>query len=297
VLVEHLDFFTNDPFGIRQLLVEQKDIATRGNFYTYRIEYLNGNCGIIVREMRSSDSDVFIDRLPIRIPGQPLPRMMLSPLKNVRTLHDDALKELFDEVAQDVLSAKIHFEMFKEIRQSTTTHLAELNCASTFWSATMGSHQTTAWAALSRVYDPSTDALTLPSLMDLIRTRCTFPEPDMRKDRRQVSESDPIVKKFIWHRNKIFAHKDLKEYLEDLEKEENRILETEFEILLARAGDTLNKYNNHMRSHSNGWELSIHDELRSILNAVRTVNKARKDKYEAEIAAWQNKAGKNKADG
>lgn len=193
-------------------------------------------------------------------------------------------------LADEVIGAAIHYKLYRELVAKVQEYEREFNQTVTFWSMTFNAHIATARAALFRAYDSHRDGLNFIRLLENVGPHCNVSQSEIDADKARVSRTDPVVAKFIWQRNNLFAHKNLANVLQDRKPQLSYSLpETDFEDLLARAVEILNKYETAVRGHAWSTQIFGHDDFQFVLKAIRQWIELHEQKIEAEIAEYNRK--------
>jgi hypothetical protein len=202
----------------------------------------------------------------------------------------EELEKFLLGLADEVITAAVHWRLYLDLRESVAEYARELNEAGAFWSMTIGAHLMTARSALFRAYDKSPDGLNLPRLLQNVASHCQVDRATINADKRRVSQSDPLVKKFIWQRNNLFAHKNLKNVLNGKTAElKNVLTKGEHDKLLERAVEILNRYDSAIFNHTWTTQMIGHDDFKRVLAAVRQSLELHEKKIQEQIAEYNQK--------
>lgn len=180
-------------------------------------------------------------------------------------------KRLLEGLANDIVDAHIHYRLYKDLKSALIEFPLVVAQSNTFWTTTLKSHLSTSLYMLTKAYDQQNKALHLYSFLQTIKTNSTlFTEANFRerkknnpyldslaseiripdlasleKDISLCSSDDPLVKTLTVHRGNSIAHRNAKNTASGISISETHPLSWEdFELLLARAIEVINKYSN-----------------------------------------------------
>ena len=222
-----------------------------------------------------------------------------------------AFDTLLTSIAEDAVTASIHWRLCKDLFASVPEFVSELNDSPAFWSLTMNAHREVTLFRLGRLYDQQRGALSLRSLVDTIATnRHLFDvdrfrerlkgnpfvdsladaarQPDeatLVQDANSVSEeSDPLVKKLLAIRNRVLAHRDPRVVLGTVADPSQALDPLDMDKLLERASMVVNRYSSMFRAGTHATWMFGGDDWKRVLGHVRDDLTARRAKLAAEIA-------------
>jgi AbiU2 len=202
---------------------------------------------------------------------------------------------LLTALANDIVSAHIHYQVYKHLRQSLYDYQQVSIQSKTFWQLTLTAHLSTCTHMLCRAYDQETHSLHLHSWLLTIRENLhlfdkeefrwrlkdnPFVEslaqaprkPDLailEEDIRLCSPDDPLVKTFIIHRNSHVAHRGAKKITVERNPHDAYPLTFgDFEVLLARAKAILNWYSSLFAAITYATQIIGHDDYQFIFKCV-----------------------------
>jgi len=174
-----------------------------------------------------------------------------------------------ETIANDVVTANIHWKLVKGIDEAALLWPLTIPQSNTFWTLTVTAHVNMAILTICRVFDQENSSLHLLGLLRLIEKNISLFDQDQFRDRLRnnpfvsslaetarrpdatqlskdialCSDSDPLIKLLQKHRGTALAHHSKKRRLNSLPLPSNeRIADSDFEILLKRADDILNRY-------------------------------------------------------
>lgn len=178
-------------------------------------------------------------------------------------------KRLFKGLANDIVDAHIHYRLYKDLLSAIEEFPLVVAQSNTFWSTTLKSNLSTSLYMLTKAYDQDDRALNLLSFLETIKansalfTEAKFRErkkanpyadslaselrildfASLEKDIALCSKDDPLVKTLTVHRGNAIAHRNAKKTVSGISISETYPLSwDDFELLLARAIEVINKY-------------------------------------------------------
>jgi hypothetical protein len=178
-------------------------------------------------------------------------------------------KRLLDGLADDIIDANVHYKLYKDLLKAIDDYPTVVRQSNTFWSMTLKAHLATSINMLCKAFDQENKSLHLKSWLLTINdnldffTEKNFRErekdnphldsltqdwhmPDIKELRNDIalcSNCDPLVNVLVIHRNNIHAHRSGKNTAHATNISENIPLSfTNFEVLLKRAVELLNRY-------------------------------------------------------
>jgi hypothetical protein len=188
-------------------------------------------------------------------------------------------ERLLNALADDIVIAHIHYQLYKDLRQELSDHPKVAAESKTFWQLTLNANIHTSTLTLCRAYDKEKNSLHLYSWLLTIRKNLHLfdlpqasQKPDkatLEKDIRLCSSDDPLVKTLKNLRDKVIAHRDA-----NLAITQKNIYDDypftigDFETLLARAKDILNRYSNLWIARTNSTQIIGHDDYLFIFKSV-----------------------------
>lgn len=213
-------------------------------------------------------------------------------------LRDEAeFKRLLGGLANDIVDAHIHYRLYKDLQSAFIEFPLVLAQSNTFWGTTLESHKNTSLYMLTKAYDQENKALHLYSFLKTIKTNLTlFTEANFRerkkdnpyvdslasglripdlasleKDISLCSNDDPLVKTLTVHRGNSIAHRNAKNTARCENISETHPLSLEdFETLLFRAIETLNKYSYLFEASTYSTKIIGADDYRYIFECVNS---------------------------
>lgn len=178
-------------------------------------------------------------------------------------------KRLFEGLANDIVNAHINNKLYKDLLSTIEEFPLIVAQSNTFWLTTLKSHLSTSLYMLTKAYDQDDRARHFISFLETIKansalfTEAKFSEPEkdnqyvdglaselripdfanLEKDIALCSKDDPLVKTLTIHRNNAIPHRNAKNTASGISISETYPLSwDEFELLLARAIEVINKY-------------------------------------------------------
>lgn len=225
-------------------------------------------------------------------------------------------EKLIKALAEDLVTANIHFKLYRDLNNAVNEYVRELNQSPAFWRATFRAHLEVTLFRLCRIYDQHLTSLSLKNWLDTIKTNLKIfdvpnfkerlknnpfvdslalhakkpAEKSLEKDIRLASENDYLVKKLVILRMNLYAHKSAKNVMN-----EKDLLETypltfnDINNLLERGVRILNRYSNLFNANIYSTQIVGHDDYLNVLNAVKFDLEQTEAKLEAELKKYQGK--------
>lgn len=183
--------------------------------------------------------------------------------------NENEFKRLLEGLANDILEAHMHYKLYKGLLSTIEEFPLVVAQSNTFWSMTLKSHLSTSLYMLTKAYDQHPNALHLLSFLQTIKANpVLFSETNFRerkkdnphvdslasesripdltsleKDISLCSRGNHLVNTLIVHRGNTLAHRNAKNTATGTSISDTHPLSWEdFEVLLARAIEVLNKY-------------------------------------------------------
>jgi len=223
----------------------------------------------------------------------------------IRIGGSEEFKRLLEALARDVGDANIYWRLYRDLilEHERNTHV--WHQSGTFWYLTLNAHSFTAVQCLARAYDQNDSALHLRSwlktieanlklfdtsafkerladnpFVDSLAESSRMPDPgQLGEDIQLCSASDPKVNALLRHRNNISAHRNARMTAEGrLVEEQFGISVEDFEALLDRAHEIVNRYSSLFAATTYSRKIVGHDDFRYIFKCVQeAVEHARRD--------------------
>jgi hypothetical protein len=233
----------------------------------------------------------------------------MRPTQPIQLKSDAELGTLLAALAEDTVTASIHWRLYKDLMESAPEFLKELNQSAAFWTLTRDAHRDIALIRLARLYDDQNRALSLLSLLDTVRANLhLFDEPRLRErlkgnqyvdnlatgalhpdskmldeDIRSVSALDARVKRLAALRNRVLAHRDSTVVL-GITKDPLGSLDLEdVDTLRDRADAIVNRYSILYRAGSYRMEIVGQQDFKQVLRAVRKDMAVRERRIAREV--------------
>jgi hypothetical protein len=128
-----------------------------------------------------------------------------------------------DELVEQIRAARMHYDLYCNLRGKVGEYTSELNQAPNFWSLTLNAHIEALCIALCRVYDQEKSSLGLHLWLKLFHDELLSQDhsdkafcdkknckplsvDELKANLQQVSPSDPLVKKLVVQRGSAIAH-------------------------------------------------------------------------------------------
>lgn len=223
----------------------------------------------------------------------------------IRIRSSEEFKRLLEALASDVGDANIHWRLHRDLLAEHGKNTHVWNQSQTFWYLTINAHSSTAVQSLTRAFDQSETALHLLSWLKTIEANLymfktsafkqrlvnnsfveSLAESIRMPDKNQLaadillcSASDPKVKALLRHRNNISAHTNARLTAAGRAKgQEFGIASDDFEVLLDRAHEIVNRYSSLFAAATYSRKIIAHDDFRYIFRCVQqAVERAHRD--------------------
>jgi hypothetical protein len=210
---------------------------------------------------------------------------------------ENEFKRLLEGLANDIVDAHIHYGLYKDLRSALIEFPLVVAQSNTFWTTTLKSHLNTSLYMLTKAYDQQTNALHLFSFLQTIKTNSTlFTETNFRERKKDnpyvdslanesripdlttletdlslCSKDNPLVNTLIVHRGNAIAHRNAKNTAKGRSISETHPLTWEdFELLLNRAIEILNKYSSLFEASTYSTRPIGADDFRYIFECVNS---------------------------
>ncbi len=211
--------------------------------------------------------------------------------------NENEFKRLLEGLASDIVDAHIHYNLYKNLKSSLEKFPLVAAQSNTFWVTTLKSHLSLSLFMLTKAYDQNSNALHLLSFLQTIKANPTlFEEANFRERKKDnpfvdslanesripdltsldgdislCSDSDPLVRILIAHRGNALAHRNAKNTARGKSISEIYPLSWEdFEALLARAIEVLNKYSQLFEASTYSTRPIGADDYRYIFECVNS---------------------------
>ena len=222
-------------------------------------------------------------------------------------LNSDQLRAGIRAMAHDAVNAVIHWKLSRGILEAAKQWPLVIQQSNTFWQLTITAHVNVSVLAMCRVFDQEKTALHLHGLLQLINKNLPlFDEEQFRErlrdnpfveslaqsarrpDAQQLatdiamcSKQDPLVMRLVTHRNNAVAHLSQKRRLNSTPPcADEEITNSDFEILLKRAVEVVNRYSSLFGAESFSTQVIGHDDYKTVFAWVQ-------DRAEQEHAKWR----------
>jgi hypothetical protein len=216
----------------------------------------------------------------------------------IRIGSSEEFGRLLDALANEMVSACIHFRLYSDLEAARKSYIIELNQSWTFWSLTFRAHLDTVLFRLCKIYDQHSLSLNLRNLLDTIKANIKIfdveqfrerlkdnpfveslasssTKPDLgqlEKDINFVSEANPSVKTLVFWRHKFFAHRSANHVAKNRNLADHYSLNlNKIEHLLKEGMCILNRYSSLFRANTYSTKIVGHDDYRNVLEAIRSV--------------------------
>jgi hypothetical protein len=212
-------------------------------------------------------------------------------------------KTSLDTLILDLAHAGDHYALFRKLLAAKEgTYTKALSQSQTFWSLTYGAHFDAAVFRLCRAYDQGKGALTLKTLLEIIKARPAFlPPPALLNvlDEKQLDEDlawvdlrkNKVVKHLMIWRHKFYAHRDLAKTLTGRLAEEYPVTDDEVAKLLENGFNMLNRYNAVFFGAHFAREVHGLDDYEKVLKILQERVELWEAQLQAEVQRARREAG------
>ena len=211
--------------------------------------------------------------------------------------NENEFKRLLEGLANDILDAHMHYKLYKDLLSTIEEFPLVVAQSNTFWSMTLKSHLSTSLYMLTKAYDQHSNALHLLSFLQTIKANPTlFSEANFRERKKDnpfvvslasesripdlasleidislCSKENHLVNTLIVHRGNALVHRNAKNTAKGTSVSETHPLSWEdFEVLLARAIEVLNKYSRLFEASTYSTRPIGADDFRYIFECVNS---------------------------
>lgn len=216
-------------------------------------------------------------------------------------------------LANDIVDAMIHWRLSRGILGAMERWPLVAHQSSTFWSLTIYAHVKVSVLAACRAFDQEKSSLHLLGLLRLIQQNLSLFEevhfrerlrdnpfvaslaevtrqPDatkLKEDLMLCSAQDPLVKRLVIHRNTAIAHLSQKRTLSPNvpTSSDEEITAAEFEELLRRAVEILNRYSYLFNAEHFSTQIVGHDDHETIFRWIQDRVEADRSRYDEQDLA------------
>lgn len=226
----------------------------------------------------------------------------------IHVANSDEFRRLLEALAYEVGTANIHWKLYRDLHAALDVDRIVRTQSQTFWYLTLSAHAFAAIHSLSRAYDQNPRSLHLLSWLKTIEANLhlfdiaefkirlagnpfvdslaedfRMPDPaQLAQDIALCSIIDPKVTALVQHRSNIGAHTNARMTAKGRSPaQEFGIPIEDFEVLLDRAHEIVNRYSILFIAGSYSRQIIGHDDYRYIFHAVKTT-------VEHERASWKS---------
>lgn len=200
-----------------------------------------------------------------------------------------------EKITNNLVYASIHYRLYTDLCNASEEYNIEMNQSPVFWQLTIEAHATSTILMLCQVYDHHKNSFNLPKLLNTIHSNPSlfkkecFDErikdrplaDDLSKTPRILNnktleqhmqyvnkETNPLVRKLIYFRDKQVAHID-KNYVLNAENNSETLVWKEVEELIFKGHEIVSTYESLYRASS--WSSNIigEEDYKKVLNAIR----------------------------
>ncbi|WP_213298064.1 hypothetical protein [Paraburkholderia sacchari] len=242
------------------------------------------------------------------------PGLTTSP---IRITGESEFRSLLEGLAQDIVDAHIHWNMWKSLTDLLPQWADVQVEASTFWHYTRSAHLRTALASLARAFDQEQRSLHLKNWLVTIGehrhlftvdafTRRISDDPfakwlledvnelDMDallSDIQSCSNYDPDVRALFQYRSNVLAHRGAKLAKQGSAAQQHQLDSERIERLLDRAKTILNRYSLLFNASAYSMRPVGHEDVEHVFHRMQRDINHTKLEIEAQIATLQQPKG------
>lgn len=211
-------------------------------------------------------------------------------------LNSDQLHAGITVLANDVVDAVVHWKLSRGILEASKSWPLVIQQSNTFWLLTIKAHVDVSVLAMCRVFDQQNTSLHLLVLLQLIEENLSLFEvsnfrerlrdnpfvaslsesarvPDAKQLENDISLcslNDPLVKLLMKHRNNNVAHLGRKTHLNRINPNiDDEITNADFEMLLTRAVEIINRYSNLFGAEYYSTQMVGHEDYKTIFRWIQ----------------------------
>jgi hypothetical protein len=215
----------------------------------------------------------------------------------IKVTSTEEFSRLINALADEIVSAKIYFNLYSDLISDIPSYEHELNQSNTFWSLSIQALLDASLFRLCRIYDQHSKSLNLQNFLDTIHANIQMfdvenfrqrlkdnpfvdslsesaKKPDvesLEKDIKFVSLANVKVKSLVYWRNNIYSHKAAVHIINQTNISDSYPLsKNDISILLDGAASILNRYSGMFNATLFSTQIVGHDDYRSILEAVKS---------------------------
>lgn len=208
---------------------------------------------------------------------------------------ENEFRRILHGLADDVIDAHVHYKLYKDLYKAHDEFPLVMQQSNSFWQTTLKAHLNTSIYALTKVYDQHAGALHLYSFLQTVKANFSLFTEEKFKERKKdnpfvddlaqenrvpnlasldadisaCSDKDFLVKLLLKHRGNSLAHRNAKNTASGkLLGDTYPLTFEDFEILLNRSIDILNRYSQFFEASSYSTHQIGADDFRFIFECV-----------------------------
>jgi AbiU2 len=231
-------------------------------------------------------------------------------LPSIRISSVQEFERLLDSVADDCVTALIHWKLWRDLDLAISHFEREMNQSPAFWSRTLRAHLDVVFFRLARLYDQHSKSLSLRNWLETIQANIAFFDVDnfktrlkdnpfvesladdvrrpdqtvLAQDIKSVSKTaDLLVTRLYKARNQLFAHRDPLVVLVPIHLRDFEMTCDDIDTLIDRAVQLVNNYSSLFRATTYSTIILGRDDFERTLRLVKKALSAEDVEYEQEI--------------
>ena len=237
-------------------------------------------------------------------------------MREIKTNDDEEFGRLVRAIADDMVTATIHWRLYQRLLEAVREFEREFNEARSFWSLTFRAHHDVTLWRLGRLYDPTVGALSLPNFLATVRNNLPTFDAGAFRERlaenahvdslashprrptkaqiqddvlRVTAQNDPLVSALVDLRKGHLGHRDAKAVLGRLKLP--GLNASQITELLERAREIVNRYNQLYSAATNSVQMVGEDDYLSVLKSIRFAPDAHEAAIQREIEEAESLPG------
>jgi hypothetical protein len=233
---------------------------------------------------------------------------------NIEVENPEQFGSLLNALVNECVNAEIYYRLHKNLLTAIPEYKEVFNESNTFWSLTVRALLDATLSCLCRAYDQHSKSLSLRNLLVTIEANLEIfdtahfknrlrdnpfveslaqtarkPNTDkLDRDKKLVSDKDPLVKKLVMWRNNIISHKSASNVINDKDITKYYPLTgDEVSKLVTRATNIANSYSSLFQASTTSTQIVGHDDYLYVLKSIKELIRKQKQEIASAIARSQ----------